>query len=64
MPYAKISWLTVSARECMHSENKLCDPVYNHAQSLKRKLHPFLKSEKSILRFTFNFSSLITKKSL
>jgi len=43
IPYAKMSWLAVSAREWRHSENIEWDPVYNQATSLNKKLQPFLR---------------------
>ena len=46
IPYANINWLQVSAAECTHSENILWEPVYNHAHSLNKKLHPLLKTKK------------------
>lgn len=44
IPYANINWLHVSAAECTHSENILCEPVYNQAHNLNKKLQPFLKN--------------------
>lgn len=46
IPYANINWLHVSAAECTHSENILCEPVYNQAHSLNKKLQPFLKKKR------------------
>lgn len=46
IPYANINWLQVSAAEWIHSENILCEPVYNHAHSLHKKLQPLLKERK------------------
>lgn len=42
IPNAKISWLIVSANECILSANILCDPVYNHAHNLNIKFVAFL----------------------
>lgn len=47
IPYAKIIWFVVSANECIHSANILCDPVYSHAHSLNTKFTAFLNSKKT-----------------
>ena len=42
MPNARISWLQVSANECMASANREWEPVYSQASDLNIKLAPFL----------------------
>jgi hypothetical protein len=58
MPNARISWFMVSARECIHSENMLCDPVYNQANNLNRKLLPLLKIHKKKKHFFYKSRSI------
>lgn len=49
MPYARITWLMVSASEWMLSANMLCDPVYSHAHVLNTKFVAFLQRRQEII---------------
>ena len=50
-----LTWLAVSAKEWMNSENMLCEPVYHQLASLKAALAAFLQNIKLLIALLLLF---------